>query len=107
MNNTTFEVIIRKAGRIGSKGQRYEAVLDGEVLCHHIDPEHEAARVMAKRGMKGLVQFRWEGKPFVAVRSDVERLAGYSATESRKRSIRERKYVPFEGISNQSEVEED
>lgn len=102
-----YEVIIRSAGKIGSKGQRYEAVLDGEVLCHHIDPEHEAARVMQKMGMNGQVAFRWQGRPFVALRSDLTRLAACSANEGRKDSIRERKYVPFEGIRDQSEVEED
>lgn len=95
----TLNIIVTSSS-LTSKGQIYEARLDGEVLCRSLTPFLSAARVLldARHSPDTVVTMRHEGSPVVSLRSTLGRAAKLTVIDNRHEGPRFAKYRPLPPI---------
>ena len=105
MQNIDPRLILRPTGKLRSKGEIYEVLLDGEVIASGTAPECPACRVLKERGFEGDAFFWREGKRNYDLRMPIEWAAGRYVAED-KVSIRFAKWVPFKMDKGEDELED-
>jgi len=95
----TLNIIVTPSS-LTSKGQIYEARLDGEVLCRSLTPFLSAARVLldADYAPDTVVTMRHQGSSVVSLRSTLKRAAKLTVIDNRHEGPRFAKYRPLPPI---------
>lgn len=88
--------------RYGSRGLRWNAMLDEELICSGvIDPEHSAARALLARGITGAMEIWHAGKVYPSATWPIEATAGRRAFEGDKHGPRIGKWTPYLSTENE------
>jgi hypothetical protein len=57
-------ITLSPTGKLRSKGQVYDAIVNGEVIASGVSPECAACRELQKRGHGGIAYFTRSGAPY-------------------------------------------
>jgi hypothetical protein len=87
---------IRPTGKFGPRGERYEVLIDGEIIASGFAPEFAACRAMQERGALGHIRLWRKGKSTWDLRLSIEAGSKCAVMENSKAGPRLTKWSPFE-----------
>jgi hypothetical protein len=104
MNNSIVSRITIEPTRVGGeRGQRYRVYFEGTVLVEDTrDPEHDAARALLARGIRGQFETWRLGGSHPSVRGDIEACALLTTEESAKIGPRVRSWRTYDGAGSET-----